>query len=320
MKKLLTLLLLAFMVSCSSEDAAVDSVNLQSDESTLQDGILTFKDEKSFIGEYSKLSKMNPSELQKWISAKKVNSLLNTSNDSLVMQEEVLSQSRIIYSDAMKAILNNESKVKIGEKVLWLEENKFYLLTENDLNKTTVELKSRKNKLENFGKVISLSNLNKNLSSREVIPNENRIKTFVTGEQTLAGSRLRLVVDLFNETVVFNNQILTSKMFLRSTLQYRSCSTFRCTWKQANNERVIGLQNIVCSNCNEYTGFNLVFSNIVNPISGEHTMLIAEWGTRAPAAISYKNFIIDGRYTTSVSAGTTNITTVFFSVDLSWYL
>lgn len=316
MKKLLTFLLLAFMVSCSSEDPAVDSVKSQSDESTLQDGILTFKDEKSFIVEYSKLSKMNSSELQKWISAKKVYSLLNTSNDSLVMQEEILSDSRIMYSDAMKAILNNESKVKIGENVLWLQENKFYLLTENDLNKTTVELKNRKNKLESFGKVISLSNLNKNLSSREVIPNENRTKTFVTGEQTLNGARLRLVVDLFNETVVFNNQIQTSKMFLRSTLQYRSCSTFRCTWKQANNAREISVNGLVCSNCNEYTGFNLLSFQNVYGYSGVHTNLIAEWGYRAPLLPSYTNFTIAGDYVSTVYSGTT---TIEFRVNLSWY-
>lgn len=315
MKKLFIALVAIVFASCSQDqNESITPVAIST--SSVLDGIVTFKDEKSFIKEYSELSKMNSSELQKWISAKKVNSLLNSSSDSIVMQEENLSNSRIIYSDAMKAILNNESKVKIGENVLWLEESKFYLLTENDLNKTTVELKSRKNKLESFGQVISLSNLNKKLSGRGVIPNENRVKTFVTGEQTLNGSRLRLVVDLFNETIVLNNQISSSKMFLRSTLQYRSCSTFSCKWKQANNYRSIEGNDFFCNNCSDYTGYNLLASGIYDNISGVHTRLIAEWGWRAPAVITYQNFNLSGTYKSVVTSGNASVA---FLVNLSWY-
>ncbi|PJJ07014.1 hypothetical protein CLU83_0146 [Flavobacterium sp. 1] len=316
MKKLFIVLITIVFASCS-QDQNESVTPVATSTSSVLDGIMTFKDEKSFVKEYSELSKMNSSELQKWISAKKVNSLLNSSSDSLVMQEENLSNSRIIYSDAMKAILNNESKVKIGENVLWLEESKFYLLTENDLNKTTVELKSRKDKLKSFGQVISLSNLNKNLSGRGVIPNENRVKTFVTEEQTLDGSRLRLVVDLFNETIVLDDQVSSSKMFLRSTLQYRSCSTFSCKWKQANNYRSIETNVLSCSSCSPYTGYDLVTSYVyAASFSGVHTELIANWGWKAPYVITYTNFSLSGTYNSTVRSGTAS---VGFLVNLSWY-
>nr|WP_315158943.1 hypothetical protein [uncultured Flavobacterium sp.] len=316
MKKLFIALVAIVFVSCT-QDQNESVTPVATTTSSVLDGIVTFKDEKSFVKEYSELSKMSSSELQKWISAKKVNSLLNSSSDSLVMQEENLSNSRIIYSDALKAILNNESKVKIGENVLWLEESKFYLLTENDLNKTTVELKSRKDKLKSFGQVSSLSNLNKKLSGREVIPNENRVKTFVTAEQTLNGSRLRLVVDLFNETIVLNNQISSSKMFLRSTLQYRSCSTFKCSWKQANNAREINAYNLFCTTCSANSGYELLTNQIYTYeyISGVHTELIANW--RFTYVVNpYTNFSLSGNYNSVVKSGTAS---VGFNVSLSWY-
>ena len=317
MKKIFIALVAIVFASCS-QDQNESVTPVATFTSSVLDGIVNFKDEESFIKEYSELSKMNSSELQKWISAKKVNSLLNSSSDSIVMQEENLSNSRIIYSDAMKAILNNESKVKIGENVLWLEESKFYLLTENDLNKTTVELKSRKNKLESFGQVISLSNLNKKLSGRGVIPNENRVKTFVTGEQTLNGSRLRLVVDLFNETIVLNNQISSSKMFLRSTLQYRSCSTFSCKWKQANNQRTIDARDLFCFNCSSFSGYELLTNGFYEQSfsGGVYTTLIANWGTKVPAIDRYDNFSLSGTYNSVVYSGTAS---VGFLVNLSWY-
>lgn len=295
MKKLVTFLLLAFMVSCSSEDATVDSVNSQSVESTLQNGILTFKDEKSFIGEYSKLSKMNPSELQKWISAKKVNSLLNTSNDSLVMQEEILSDSRIIYSDAMKAILNSESKFRVNGKLLWLNEGNFYELTDNDSSKTISELKIVQSELKVYGKILSLSNKQEgkaNLTSRVIVPNENRVRTYVNN----GPNDKRYILELFNETIAMNNSIVSTKMFLKSIMQYKSCSFWRCTYKEdTSNTRSMEIQL-------SHNWRNQLGSNFTGGYRGSYTLLLADFSVEGPVIPT--NFSVTGFVRTRVNGYT----------------
>src|SRR5699024_9199968 len=62
------------------------------------------------------------------------------------------------------------------------------------------------------------------------IDNANKWKSYskVFGER-------RLIVELFNETIYFNDNTLSSKMFLRSRKDYESCSFWRCTWKNDVN-------------------------------------------------------------------------------------
>lgn len=310
MKKLLTFLLLAFIVSCSSEDPAVDSVNSQSDESTLQDGILTFKDEKSFIGEYSKLSKMNPSELQKWISAKKVNSLLNTSNDSLVMQEEILSDSRIIYSDAMKAILNNESKVKIGEKVLWLNGNDLFLLSGLDKEKSQQELKASSFDLKIYGKVLGGlpkdNNLDKMVSKG--VPNANRSKDWIHG-YSAGGRDRRVIFTLFNETVVLNGVISSSKMFFKCVKQGKYCSVWKCRWNNDNDPKDVSVnQPYSVSN---YDWLNPNIFQTYYGITGDFTLLLSTLSVN-PGQTDYLN------YTPGAIVGV-KVDGIERSQVLSWY-
>lgn len=314
MRKLFMFFMLATIVSCSNDDQVSQStdVGFSSNGSVLEGGILAFKNEESFVKEYSHLAELNKDGLQNWISEKKVNALLNTSSDSLALQEDVIVNSRLVYSDALKSILNSESKVKIGNKVLWLNERNFYLLSENELKKTSIELISSRDNLEVYGKLLSLAGSSASLTSRNVIPNENRIITFATPEQTLAGSRLRHVVDLFNETIVLNDQIKTSKMYLRTILQYRSCSTFRCTWKEAFNVRTFST-SLFCGACGNGSLAPWSLTDInVSGISGSQTYLLANWTVSYVLANSYTNFAVSGPVTSQVSTGA-------FPINISWY-
>ena len=318
MKKIIMFFMFATLISCSNDDQVSKSIDagISSNESVLEGGILAFKNEESFVEEYSHLAELNKNELQNWISSKKLVSLLNNSNNSTGIEEDVIQESRLVYSDALKSILNSESKVRIGNKVLWLNERNFYLLSEDDLNKTSNELISGKNNLEVFGKLLSLSNSSESLTNRGVIPNENRTKTFASAEINVSGSRLRHVVDLFNETIVLNDIIQSSKMYVRSTLQYRSCSTFRCTWKEAYNNRTL-ISNFYCAACGPGGASTWSFtSNIyATAVTGTQTYLIANWAFIAPLN-PYINFAISGPIACNID-GISPVAGV--SIDLSWY-
>ena len=298
MKKLLVLLISVVFVSCSQDQVESTNPVVETSLSVLDGKLLSYKDEKSFVKEYSDLSKMNSSELQKWISDKKLNSLLNSSSDSLVMQEENLSNSRIIYSDAMKAILNNESKVKIGSNTLWINEHILYALSNENSDKAPKELIVMKNCLEVYGKLLNYSdlkgNVNSNLIGRLVVPNENGIKTYVVG---LPNSN-RYVLDLFNETIVLNGLIYSSKMYLRYTLQYRSCSFWRCTWKTDTTQRwnMYGY-NLLSTGSGSQVGYWIFTPPQAEFVVGPQTLLLATWGVNGPVDpiyYQYPNFGVSG--------------------------
>jgi hypothetical protein len=314
MKKLIAFFLVAALVSCSNEDQTTQSVDaVTSTKGSVLDGkVLSFKDNESFIKEYSDVSMLSGKELQNWISNKKLVSLLNTTSDSLEMQDDVISESRLIYSNALKSILNSESKVKIGGKVLWLNERQFYLLSENQLNKTSNELLTIKNDLEVYGQLLSKLETKESLTGRNVIPNENRIKTFASAEMNVSGSRLRHVVDVFNETIVLNDNIQSSKMYLRSTLQYRSCSTFRCTWKEASNVRNLST-DLYCAACGNGAVAPWALASVSGyGITGTQTYLLGQWTISYVLANPYANFAVSGPVTCQVAGGSV-------SMDISWY-
>ncbi|MFB9108292.1 hypothetical protein [Flavobacterium gyeonganense] len=280
--------------------------------SVLDGRMLSFKDEESFIKEYSGVSEMKSSkEVQNWISKKGLESLLNNSDDSNEMEEEVLSDTRIIYSDALKAILNDESKVKIGGKTIWLNERNFYVLSEKEQNKNSKELGLIKDELEIYGKLLSYMGSEKTLTSRDVIPNENRAKTFINGEGefNVPGVRLRHVLDLFNETIVVNNQIQSSKMYLRFTMQYRSCSTWRCTWKTENSTlRDYSSGYVVANNITWNTQHPYVYGGF----TGSQTYLFSTWIGSYILANPYQNFSVSGKIQFQMADG-------WHEIEISWY-
>jgi len=312
MKKLIVFFLTLTALSCSNDEQVDQDVLKDESGSVLEGKMLSFKTEESFVEEYSNLAQLNTNELKAWVSSKKLIALLNVSDDSVEIEEDVLPKSRLVYSDALKAVLNSDSKVKIGGKVLWLNERTFYLLKESDVDKTSDELVANKENLKAFGQLLSLSGSAKSLTSRGVIPNENRTKTFESDEMDVQGGRLRHVLDLFNETIVLNDQIQTSKMYLRSTLQYRSCSTWRCTWKEAMNARTIASTYYDGSSGDINKAWTMT-GNIYAPgVSGTQTFLVANWKLVSPLSNWYPNFVISGNVTCQVDGST-------FTIPISWY-
>lgn len=325
MKKLITLFLVATVLSCSSDDQGnqnVVPVTIASD-SVLDGKILSFKNEESFIKEYSELVTLSGDKLRKWISSKGVVSLLNASNDSLEMEEDAISESRIIYSDALKSILNTESKIMINGKVLWLNDRTFYVLSEKEINKSSGELISSKEQLVIYGQLLSVSGSAKSLTSRSIVPNENRIKTFASAETTISGSRLRHVVDLYNETIVFNNMIQTSKMFLRSTLQYRSCSSIGgCKWREALNVRHI-YSVLNCSVCepdwdSQWKSLGNIYT--YSPVTGVQTFGLADLRVPNYQSEYYRpvNFVVSGEINCGIY-GSAGLLGYLPSINISWY-
>ncbi|MFH6937129.1 hypothetical protein [Flavobacterium sp. FlaQc-30] len=316
MKKLLTLFLGFTILSCSSEDQVNQEVSALENSGSVLDGkMLSFQSEESFVREYSYLATLNKEELQKWISSKGLVSMLNTSDNSIGIEEDVISESRLVYSAALESILNAESKLKIAGKVFWLNERSFYLLSENEINLSVKELVEHKSELEKFGELLSISGASKSLTGRMVLPNENRVKTFASAEMNVSGSRLRHVVDLYNETILLNGSILTSEMFLRSTLQYRSCSTLGgCKWKEAFNPRYLrsNFIGLVGDTVGVWTVGNIYTSSTV---TGTQTYHVGHWAFKTPTH-SNSNFVISGPITCSLDIP---FPTPEVSIDISWY-
>ncbi|WP_264553682.1 hypothetical protein [Flavobacterium sp. N2038] len=316
MKKLIVLFLVAGFFSCSNDEGSVEQVSVKDQLSVLDGNMLSFKDEESFVKEYSDLAGLSTDELKNWVSSKKLISLLESSDSSEGIEEDVVPESRLVYSDALKATLNFDAKVKIGSKILWLNELAFYVLPEEDKSKSSDELLSLKNKLQIYGQITGLSKLNQNLTGKNLFPNENRIRTFASQEMNYNGSRLRHVVDLFNETIYLNDQFQSSKMFIRSILQYRSCSTWRCTWKEAANQRNL-TSDFSGSPASGVWSVPDVYT--YSAISGTQTILLSSWN-RPPAPTHpdfwYPNFAISGPLvcTLVVVAPAPSV-----SIELSWY-
>lgn len=312
MKKLVVLFVSVIFASCSQEQ--VGSVNSISEPSlSVLDGkLLSYKDDASFIKEYSTLSEMkDKKEIQTWISKKGLKSFLNVSDTNEELQDSIISINRIIYSDALKSILNSESKFKINGKVIWLYERNLFVLTQKQIYNSILELKTNKNDLEVYGRI---SNLNSNqksnkINSRSIIPNENRIKTFVN---YLPDSK-RNILNLYNETVVINDNIVSSKMFLESIFQYRSCSFWRCTWKNSTENCLINNYSF-CNSC----GFdgdwisNYIASDL---FSGSKTFLIATWtGGTPPKIIGYSNYVVSGTIRWQTASNMYS-----YEIPISWY-
>lgn len=313
MKRVLVMLVSVFFASCSQDQVETVSSVEESALSVLDGKLLSYKDDKSFVKEYSALSELkNTKEIQSWISKKGHTSLLNASDASEGIQDSIIDNTRIIYSDALKAIVNDESKFKINGKVLWLNERNLYELTEKDVNKNLSELKTVKNELKVYGSIFSLSNskqkIKDNLINRWVVPNENRAMTYVNN----GPNDKRYILDLFNETIVINNETVSTKMFLRSTMQYKSCSFWRCTYK---NDTVTVRSMQLSVNHNWVNELNNLFNGVfyTGGFSGTFTLLLANANSSLQVPSFPFNFSISGNVKTIGFNG------YVWNQSVSWY-
>ncbi len=233
MKKLLVVLVAVVFASCSQDQVeSSNPIAVDPSLSVLDGDLLSFKDDASFIKEYSALSEYKTKgDIQSWISNKGHHPLLNSSESTENYNDSIIDNTRIMYSDALKAIVNADSKFKVNGKVIWLNERNLFRLTEKNQDKNLQELKSLKNDLEVYGNVLgSLPQKTKikNVASR-IVPNSNR--TMEWSKYYRAGGRdRRIILTLYNETIVLNGVINSSKMFLRCVKQGKYCSVWKCRW------------------------------------------------------------------------------------------
>lgn len=278
MKKILILFVSVLFMSCSQDQVEIVSPKGEASLSKMDGKLLSFKDDNSFIKEYSALSEMKTSkEIQNWISKKGLSSLLNSSYLSAEVQDSLIDNNRIIYSDALRAILNNESKFKINDKVIWVNQRNLYLLDRETSNLKNQELLSLKNELKIYGNIInklsfSKDNAKNELISRFIVPNENLSKDWLVYYNS-AGRDRRIILTLFNETIVLNNVTSSSKMFVRCLKQGRYCSVWSCSWKQEFEQIRVGL-NIYAINSNCWQQ-NLQGSQDIGITSSNTTILLA---------------------------------------------
>ncbi|MGO4773844.1 hypothetical protein ACEN2I_19515 [Flavobacterium sp. W22_SRS_FK3] len=291
MKKIIGLFVLLITISCSNEDQVESNSSPASNlSSSVLDGrMLSFKDDESFIKEYSELSEMkNSKDIQNWISKKGHLSLLNSFDESNVDQDDLFNTSKIIYSDGIKAILNSDSMLKIGDKVIWLYEEKFYKLNAEDYDKKVEELRLIKDELEVYGTIYNGNKSEKTQTSRTVIPVINGETRSYSSESS--GKRYGLI--LFIETIGVGGA-QSSKVFLKSIEDYRSCSFWRCTWKSDNAaSRVLNFN--LSSEC---TWVLAVQSGVGVSVIGSQTILLASRnGSGIPCLET--DFVLNGTIST----------------------
>lgn len=296
MKKLFVLLVAVVFISCSEDQLEPINPSAETSLSVLDGKMLSFKDDKSFIKEYSQLSELKSrKEIKTWISKKGHSSRLNILDALGGIQDSIIDNTRIIYSDALKAIVNDESKLKINGKVLWLNGNNFYELLVKDYDKNTQELKSITSELEVYGNISNgfnakSANSKSNSTNKLAIPAVNG--TSVTYINDGPNSKKYILI-IFNETINLNGSF-SSKMYLKSVMQYKSCSFWRCTWKEdTTTQRTLNV-NVVFD-----PGWSAQYINTTYVI-GTQTLLLSTLEFYGPIGTT---FYISGNITTRGFAG-----------------
>lgn len=309
MKKLFTLLLILLIFSsCSKDeiipDAKQNSISEMEISKKEENPIVQFKDTEDFLKEYSKLSNYGSQEdFNDWIKQKGHTALLTKSDSIFKISDSI----GVLYSDALMAILNKNAEFIIGEETIWLNNDKFYVVSKNE---NSYENKiSNKKSLKLYGSLFNLGKF-KEYNLEELNSNKyehaNKWKTYVQN----VGSR-RLITELYNETIYFSNgTISSSKMFLRYRIDYESCSFWRCTWKSDTS----GIRNIFLDLTKGGKHWNGSGSNAENifsgfQVAGSYSTLLGNYQYAGPEG---DNFYVTGTVTTSYNGYT-------WSLPITWY-
>ena len=282
MKKLFIALIAIAFASCSQEQEKSVTPVATSTGSVLDDGMLSYKDNSSFIKEYSALTEMKSSkEVHQWISKKGHSSLLNIIDTIGVFQDKI-DNPNVIYSDALKAILNKDSKFKIGTKTLWLNENKFYELTDRDKGETNQELVLLQSKLEVVGTIDGKLIDRKSDNLKTEFPRTNGYSVSYTND---GPDKKRYQLILFVEAITVNGAY-SSKVFAKSIMYYRRCPSFKsCYWRLDDVTIRLLTFNISVGGC----GTSSVFypgSNTVQVIGEQSILIGGQTGSGVPCAFT----------------------------------
>lgn len=286
MKKRFILLFTAVLIFTSCETDFKESTTLDNSAAlkfTTENGnIMSFETVEDFLKTYEELSMMNPENFQKFIQKNNYGYLasIDTSKETEESIEALMNTEKEepIYSDALLSIVNKDFQFKIGNEIIRFDREN------GNLHKMIEQEKyapNKRNSYESYGSVVNLPNERINHDPwpyTEAFPNRNRS---IRITNTYPGDR-KLYVDLFNETINIHNQynnITSSKMFLRITKEYRSCSSWRCKTKQDN-------ATMVKTNLSSLTVSPGAWTNIYyTPIeftAGSYTALIANYNHNWP--------------------------------------
>lgn len=229
MRKLILVLLMAiFIFSCSNDNLNDNIVGdvVESSPDIMQlvqekyDGeIFRFDDNEDFVNFYNMLSNTSIEEFEKFLSVKDEN---NSSfyNDQFREEETDendedglrIFEGDFIISQFISTIFNNENKIIISDKTILLDQSGDF-----------IDIKSK----EIIGYLAnSLSEKTEYENSVQNRYNVNYTKTWLRTD----GSK-RVWLDIFNETIYINNIVSSSKVYYKISQQYKSCSFWRCTWK-----------------------------------------------------------------------------------------
>ena len=148
-----------------------------------------------------------------------------------------------------------------------------------------------------YGSILNKSSFSKgNSFSRVIIPNENRSKEWSVVYNS-AGRDRRIILTLFNETIILNNITTSSKMFIRCVRQGKFCSFWKCRWNEEFEPKQLALN--VNSMSSTYSGNGwepnpslYYYNNITYISSNNNTILLCTALLSVPYA-NPSNFSID---------------------------
>lgn len=263
--------------------------------------ILKFKDYEELIETYEELSNFNSSDdFTFWFNQK---GFSNSYLEALYSKEldttnfDVNIDKRELYSEALKAILNKDMELIVGNSKIKLINDQFIL------NHQNMENGDFRDKNESIGYVnnelieenaISLKE-DSNISERTYNNNTSHTITYnfnsgpgrtnCSGGSSGSSRNRRFLNTIFSETISING-VSTNRLYFRSTLQSEFCSFWRCKWENTPGEyRRITFTNFIVS------GNNIFFTDVLvlGPIS-------------SLPALNF-SVCVNGTYTTNIGTG-----------------
>lgn len=257
MKKIISILTFSLLLfSCSTENENSSQMELAFDlKKTVNekyDGkIFKFNDTEDFLNFYNELSNLKANEFQDYLKIKGNNNSIffrNLSKEEDVLEDVTQSKNsidtkndrEIVVSEFLSTIFNFDNEIMIGNDIILLN------------NKGEIVSKTSENLIGYINNTKSANELSRH--------NVNYYKSWTVNRP---GNK-RATLTIFNETLYLNNNLSSSKLFYRVHQQYKSCSFWRCTWKDDNTGASYypNLNFSACSWNNNYNINETVFTSL----------------------------------------------------------